>query len=169
MPDIAPTTLDGLRHALILAVLAVAVVTDLRRRRIYNALTFPAMAVGLVVNGVADGPAGLLRAAAGLALGGALFLLPVAFLGRGAGDLKLLAAMGALGGPTFALWCALYTGAAGMVFAVAVLLARRRFTPVVAGMALDLYVGQMPEASSNIRLPYALPIAAGALAALAFA
>ena len=166
MLDLAPTTTEALRQAIILAVLAVAVVTDLRRRRIYNALTFPAMALGLVVNGVAGGPDGLLWSAAGLLLGAALFVLPVAFLGRGAGDLKLLAALGALGGPAFVGWCALYTGVAGAVFGVAVLAARRRFTAVVGGMALDVYTGQLPQATSNIRLPYALPIAAGAVAAM---
>jgi len=87
-------------------------------------------------------------------------------LGRGAGDLKLLAALGALGGPMFVFWCALYTGAFGAIFAVVVLLVRRRFTLVAGGMALDLVTGQVPTATSNIRLPYAIPIALGAVAAL---
>ena len=37
-------------------------------------------------------------------LGALLFVLPVAFLRRGAGDLKLLASLGAIGGPAFVLW-----------------------------------------------------------------
>lgn len=158
--------LTGLQEALLVAILAAAVVTDVRRRRIYNALTFPAMAAGLVAGGIADGPAGVGAAIAGLALGAALFAMPVAFLGRGAGDLKLLAAVGALGGPVYVIWSALLTGVAGAVFAVAVLLAQRSFVLVVGGMALDAVSGQLPVAKSNIRLPYAIPIAAGTIATL---
>jgi prepilin peptidase CpaA len=160
-------TVDDVRHGLIVLTVGVAVVTDLRRRRIFNALTVPVMALGLVLGGAADGFSGLTSATLGLLLGAALFLLPVAFLGRGAGDLKLLAAVGALGGPSFVVWCALLTGVAGAVFAAAVLLSKRRFGMVVGGMALDVVSGQLPAPVSNIRLPYAVPIAAGALAALA--
>jgi prepilin peptidase CpaA len=151
----------------IIAVLAVAVTTDIRRRKIYNALTLPAMALGLVLNTVTNGFSGLIFAITGLLLGAVLFSLPVAFLGRGAGDLKLLAAVGTLGGPVFVLWCALLTGVAGALFAIAVLLRKRRFGVVLAGMALDVAEGQVPVAASGLRLPYAIPIAAGAVAALA--
>jgi prepilin peptidase CpaA len=152
----------------ILVVVAIAVVTDLRQRKIYNALTFPAMALGLVLNTVADGPTGILLSLTGLLLGAALFLIPVAAGGRGAGDLKLLAATGALGGPVFILWCALFTSLIGGVFAIAVLLAKRRFISVAGGMALSLYSQGAPRMISNIRLPYAVPIALGAVAALVY-
>jgi prepilin peptidase CpaA len=151
----------------ILIVVSVAVATDVRQRRIYNALTVPAMVFGLSLRAATDGTTGLLSAVAGLLLGAALFTIPVVFLGRGAGDLKLLAALGAIGGPGFVVWCALLTGAAGAAFAVIVLLSRRRFGMVVGGMALDMISGQMPAAASNIRLPYAVPIALGAVATIA--
>ncbi len=163
----SPDSLPLVVQALILIVVAIAVVTDVRRRRIYNALTFPTMAVGLVLNTALDGASGLLAALAGLVLGFVLFIIPVAVMGRGAGDLKLLAAVGALGGPVFVVWCALFTSVAGGVFALGVLLAKRQLLPVVGGMVLELYSGQLPGAYSNIRLPYAIPIAVGAVAALA--
>src|SRR4051794_17368678 len=108
MIDIArDATIHPLLQALILTVVAIAVVTDLRHRRIYNVLTFPAMAAGLVLNTAQNGVSGFLLALTGLLLGAALFFIPVAVMGRGAGDLKLLAAVGALGGPVFVIWCAL--------------------------------------------------------------
>ena len=168
MPDSLLTTNAELAVLLIAAVLAIAVVTDMRRRKIYNVLTLPAMAIGIVVNGVDGGLDGLLLSLAGVFLGAALFVLPVAFLGRGAGDLKLIAAIGAIGGPVFVLWSALFAGVAGAVFAISVLLVRRRFGVVLADMALDVTSGHLPAANSNIRLPYAGPIEAGAIAALAF-
>jgi len=167
MPTPSTFSADDIRQMLIVLIVGIAVVTDLRRRKIYNALTFPAMALGLIVGAVADGPSGLLRAGLGLLLGAALFALPVAFLGRGAGDLKLMAAVGALGGPLFVVWCALLTGVAGAVLAIVVLLAKRRFGVVIGGIALDAVSRRLPVAASNIRLPYAVPIAAGAVMALA--
>ena len=165
---VSDSTIDTLLQVSILVVVAIAVVTDLRRRRIYNLLTFPAMALGLVLNTSMDGGKGLLLSAAGLLLGAALFFIPVAAGGRGAGDLKLLAAIGALGGPVFVFWCAIFTSIIGGVFAIVVLLAKRRFISVTGGMAVDLYTGQAPRMTSNIRLPYAIPIALGAVAALIF-
>src|SRR3954454_24053864 len=140
------------RPVLIVIAVSIALVTDIRSRRIYNALTFPTMVLGLAIGILAHGLSGLGDAAAGLALGAALFVIPVAFFGRGAGDLKLLAAVGALGGPTFVVWCALLTGAAGAVLAIAVLLAKRRFGAVVGGMTIDIVSGLIPTATSGIRL-----------------
>jgi prepilin peptidase CpaA len=128
------------------------------------------MALGLALNAALDGPLGLERALAGLGLGVALFFVPFAFGGMGAGDLKLLAALGALGGPGFVVWCALYAGVAGGAFAVATLLANRRFGQVVAGMAATVLIARrMPGAYSGLKLPFAVPIAFGAVAALALA
>jgi len=155
-------------QVLILVIVAIAVVTDIRRRRIYNVLTFPAMALGIVLNTVLHGGTGLVLSVSGLLLGAAIFFIPVTAGGRGAGDLKLLAAVGAFGGPVFVFWTALFTSMIGGVFAVAVLLYKRRFISVAGGMALDLYTQQTPRMTSNIRLPYAIPIALGAIVALIF-
>jgi prepilin peptidase CpaA len=169
MPDIAfDNPLDPMLQALILVVVAIAVVTDIRRRRIYNVLTFPAMALGIVLNTVLHGGAGLLLSVTGLLLGAAIFFIPVAAGGRGAGDLKLLAAIGALGGPVFVFWCAIFTSMIGGVYALVMLLAKRRLFSVIGGWAIDLYTLQTPRMTSNIRLPYAIPIALGAVAALVF-
>jgi prepilin peptidase CpaA len=167
MSDFIPGNAEALIDLTIVIVACIAVWTDLTTRRIPNLLTFPAMGAGLLMNAVASGWSGLLTAGGGLLVGFALFVLPVAFLGRGAGDLKLLAALGALGGPLFAVWCALLTGVFGLLLGAGMLLAKRRLTQVVGGMALDVSSGQFPVAASNIRLPYALPIAAGAVVPLA--
>jgi prepilin peptidase CpaA len=158
--------IPALASVAVLLVCGLAVVTDVRQRRVLNIVTFPAMALGLVLNIATNGFSGLAFAISGLLLGVLLFLVPVAFMGRGAGDLKLLAALGALGGPGFVVWTALWSGVAGGIFALAVLLNKRGFGVVLAGFALDARSGQFPVARSNIRLPYAVPIAVGALVAL---
>jgi prepilin peptidase CpaA len=169
MPEFLTLQIPASAVIAILAVCGVAVVTDIRQRRILNVVTFPAMAIGLALNTAAYGFSGLAFAASGLLIGVLLFVVPVAFMGRGAGDLKLLAALGALGGPAFVFWTALWSGALGGVFAFVVLISQRRLGPVLAGFALDAQAGQFPVARSNIRLPYAVPIAAGAFIGLLFA
>jgi prepilin peptidase CpaA len=83
-----------------------AAVIDGRTGRIPNWLTLPSMGFGLVVNGIAHGPGG-----AGLSLFGLILcaLVPWLLFQRsggqaiGGGDVKLVAAIGALTGPTLGL------------------------------------------------------------------
>lgn len=102
-------------------VCVVAVVTDLRARRIPNWLTFPAILVGLVINttlppifleGV-GWTVGLFSSLAGCLL----LLLTFGFLGFinfvGMGDVKLMAAVGALLRWPVALWALAYVALAG--------------------------------------------------------
>lgn len=157
-----PTTIE----TVIAMTVAVAAVTDIRRRRIYNALTFPALATGFALNGALNGGQGLFTATTGFLLASVLFLIPVAMGGMGAGDLKLMAALGALGGPIFGIWCVFFASIAGGLFAVATLVARKQFLNVTGGLVLAWYTQQPLRAESNIRIPYALPIAFGAVAAM---
>src|SRR5437016_4223271 len=95
----AQGALDGVTLAfdgVTLAALAVATVTDLRRREVPNWLTYPAFAFGLGANTALLGSGAL-----GQALFAVLFVLLVLGLpcwlgGIGAGDLKLMLAVAAL-------------------------------------------------------------------------
>ena len=164
-PSYLPPALAIAPLVLLVVVVVAAAIVDIRERRIPNVITFPAMAAGFVVSTwvAEDHARGALMSLAGWALGIALFLIPVAFMGRGAGDLKLLAAVGAIGGPVFVVWAAVLTTAFGGVFAIGVLLAKRQFGTVTGGIALDVVTRQKIQATSDIRLPYAVPIAAGAI------
>jgi prepilin peptidase CpaA len=109
---------------LILAVaLAAAVVIDVRTRRIPNALTM-GMALagfGLAVIGAGVTPT---QALLGL-LVGLVVMLPAHVIGAtGAGDVKLVAAIGSLVGPALALRVCLYSAVAGGALAVFVALQR---------------------------------------------
>lgn len=87
--------------ALILAL--IAGLSDLRNRRIPNRLTVPAFLIGLTINGCAGGWHGLLRGVEGAGLG-LVLLLPVVLLrGLGAGDWKLMGALGAFVGPNMTI------------------------------------------------------------------
>ena len=86
---------------LLVAACAVGAVCDLCYRRIPNWLTLPALPAACLVAGLDAGWTGLAWAAAGAGLGAALLVGPWRLGWVGAGDVKLLAAVGALGGPLF--------------------------------------------------------------------
>lgn len=77
----------------------VAFVTDLRARRIPNLLTFPAAGFGLALNLSTGGWEGLLLSISGLLLAPCLLSLVHGGKGPGMGDIKLVAALGAILGP----------------------------------------------------------------------
>lgn len=165
--------------AVVVGLTLVAAVTDLKTRRIPNALTFTGLLAGLVDAAFAG------WGALGLSLAGMLvcalpFVLLFVFAGGGAGDAKLMAAVGAwLGLPVglFALACVLIAGAA---LALGVMCWGRSFRGVWGnflwilmsfktaaagrGAARRAYV--LPAAESLHAMPYGIAIFVGcALAA----
>jgi prepilin peptidase CpaA len=110
--------------------LGVAVYTDLRTRRIPNWLTgaIAAAGFGLAFGGGAVSP---LQALLGL-LAGLALMMPGHVIGAtGAGDVKLLAAVGAVVGPDMALRAFLYSAVTGGVFAVVVAARRGILAPTL--------------------------------------
>ena len=83
--------------------LVLAAAADIRTHRIPNWLTLAGLAVGLVGNGWLGGGGGLRESLAGIGVA-SLALALYAVRALGAGDVKLLGAVGALMGPGFLLW-----------------------------------------------------------------
>lgn len=109
------------RHLILpvaLSVTLVAVYTDCRWRTIKNVVTFPAIALGLLLHTLSNGWPGLLFSAAGLLVGVGLMLIPFLYGQMGAGDVKLMAALGSLFGGYDILNVFLYTTVAGGVLAL---------------------------------------------------
>lgn len=160
----------------VLLVGAIACVTDVRSRRIPNWLTFGASIAAFVFSSITAGPWGLAASLGGWAVGAALFMPVFLLRGMGAGDVKLMAALGAWVGPSLAMWMTLYAAVAGGVFAAIVTLAAGCFGTMVRnvwGLLMFWRVaGIQPHPELTLatargpRLPYAFPIAAGAVAGL---
>jgi prepilin peptidase CpaA len=149
----------------------VAVVWDIATRRIPNVLTFGAAVIGLVVHAYVGGWNGLGMAAAGWLAGVALFFPVFALGGMGAGDVKLLGAVGAWLGPIAALWVALYSGIAGGVIGLIVAgFSGYLGQALINVKSLVMYwriVGLKPAPELTLsthkgpRLAYAVPVFAG--------
>src|SRR5262245_4314918 len=103
---------------LAVAVAVIAAGWDIRTRRIPNTLTFGASFVALVLHGYFGGWTGAGLSVAGWAVGLVLFLPFFALGGMGAGDVKLLAAVGAGVGPLAAVVAARLAVLAGGQVAV---------------------------------------------------
>ncbi|HET8773167.1 MAG TPA: A24 family peptidase, partial [Thermoanaerobaculia bacterium] len=111
----------------------VATVVDIRTRRIPNDLTatMAGLGIGLSASGISGVPlwASMLGFVVGLAL-----MMPGHLLGAtGAGDVKLMGAVGAIVGPATVVNAFLFTAVAGGILAVVVALRRRRLVATIAG------------------------------------
>jgi len=158
-------------HVAALVVALGGCVTDLRTRRIPNLLTVGAALVAFGYHGFTGGLSGLGVSIGGWLVGGVIFLPLFAVRGLGGGDVKLMAALGAWIGPTAAVWLALYTALAGGVFALLVALSRGYVRQALSNVWSILVFWRIAgiqehpvfnvDSTRAVRMPYALPIAAG--------
>ena len=139
------------------AVATVAAVYDVRWRKIPNWLTLSALVGGLVLQIVRAGLAGV-----PVALGGALLglcvLLPFYVIGAmGAGDVKLMAGIGALVGPHALVSVAIYGALIGGAISVAILAQRGRLQFALA----EIMTRPTNLTRSGAKAPYGVAIAGG--------
>lgn len=162
--------LSSVAFATVVIGVLVATIVDLRTRRIPNALTgsMALLGVGLAVSGISGLSLG--ASMAGLVIGMAL-MMPGHLLGAtGAGDVKLMGAVGAIVGPALVLNAFLLTALAGGVLAVAVAIRRRRLALTLTGtgrlMARSAGAGETIRSTAANRFAYGPAIAVGSVLAL---
>jgi len=148
-----------------------AVREDLLAHRIPNRLTGSLLFLGFLLQFVFGGWSALGQAALG-ALVGLSLLMPLYLLrAMGAGDVKLLAAMGALLGPYWALVAGINTLIAGGVLAIGYLMiGTLRAALMSAGAPWSVRLSHARVRAQQLRrerFPYALAIAVGAVGAVA--
>ena len=146
-----------LTSAVVIAIGLPAIWIDTRTQRIPNALVGATLLAGGAVQLGTHGSAGIGLALGGIAVG-LLFFLPLYVAGAmGAGDVKLMAALGALIGPQTAAIAVAFTLVAGSILALATVGWRRWSTLATT----------QPESSGALvgRIPYAGAIVTGTLAA----
>jgi len=170
---------DSLTGGILLAVVATAAVFDIRWRKIPNWLTLSGMTAGLALKTLLHGFAGLRLSAEGLALGFGIYLLFYWLRAMGAGDVKLMAAVGAIAGPV--LWFNIFLAAsvASGILAVCLSLVKGRFRQTlwnVGYLTVELLHFRRPyykhpeldvKSGHALKLPHGVAIAAGVAACMA--
>jgi len=160
-----------LTNVALVVILVTATVTDIVGHRIPNWLSLGGAVLGLVLSSVFFGPAGALTACVGWAVGLGLLLPFYMAGGMAAGDVKLMATVGAFVGWKLVLAAAACTLIFGGVLAVLkiALHAQARATLTRYGQMFKVFFTTMQlvyekppagEAAAQ-RFPYALAIAVG--------
>jgi prepilin peptidase CpaA len=163
----------------LITMVGIAAATDVGLRRIPNILTVTGFAFALAVRALGPEPlvGGLLGAAIGFALSFPMF----AAGGMGGGDVKLLTAVGAFLGPGKFIVAFLATAVIGAVIGVIAAARQGALSSTFLSMK-DLAVGtarravlssagtELPtlDKPGAVRIPYGVPIAAGALIGLLY-
>lgn len=165
---------------LVTAVLVLAAVIDGIKLKVPNWVTFPLIIGGWVYFGITGGWSGLGYSLLGTGVGLALLLPLYAIGGMGAGDVKLLAGVGAWMGSTTTFYAFCLSTVVGAVIAVGMVLYRRswqkhrdNFMMIVQEVVTvrnptELSTIAAERKSSMLLLPYGIPIAIGSIAYFAW-
>jgi prepilin peptidase CpaA len=175
-----PTLLHGIVENwptwLLSVILIVAAVIDGWILKVPNWLTLPLVLAGWVAGAFCGGFSGLAWSMAGTVVGLGLLLPAYAIGGMGAGDVKLMAGIGAWIGATATFYAFCVSAIAGGVIAVGMVLYRRRWHHHLLQffhIVDEIMTIRDPEALSTIAaqrkssmmlLPYGIPIALGTIA-----
>lgn len=163
-----------LRLGVLTVFLLASVYTDLANRKIPNRLVYTGLGVAVLCQALLPSGEGAWASLQGMGLGLVMFLPLYLVRAMGAGDVKLMAMVGAFVGPHLVVGATLATLIAGGVMAVMAVLMKHEFWSLIEnlkamflGSMVKLGSGQLPvpdqPAASVGKLPYALPIAAGTL------
>lgn len=156
---------------LLLVTILICIYTDLKERKIYNSMLLPSFFLGVLINLFNSGWSGLIYSGQGFFLGLGLLLLPFILNGIGAGDVKLLAVIGAIKGPEFVFYAFLGAALAGGIISLGLLLYQGRLRKTLGNLGRGLIilltsrfrVIAFGDSSEQNLIPYGVAIGAGTL------
>jgi prepilin peptidase CpaA len=147
---------------------------DLRIRRIPNWLNLSGIVLGLLVNAFFE-PHGLMEAVGGLICALVVYIPLYLVRGMGAGDVKLMAAVGAITGPANWIGIFLATAILGGIASLVLVAAKGRFRQTASNIGIilaELAHRRLPTAKNErldirdaraLRMPHGAFIASGAM------
>jgi prepilin peptidase CpaA len=162
-----------LLNSILIVLIIIVCYSDIRWNRIHNIVTIPALLTGVLLNLLFTGSAGLKLSLIGMTIGFCILLLLFLAGGIGGGDIKLLAAIGAIKGYPFILWATFYGVLVGGIIALFVMarygvmwqsiknICYRGWCLVVPGLK---YVPL--DKSASLKIPYGVAIGIGTIWAL---
>jgi prepilin peptidase CpaA len=144
--------------------------TDWRSRRIPNWLTVPGLLIGIALSAVAAGWAGARSSLEGAALGLAILLPFVLVRSLGAGDWKLVGALGAFLGPQRLLAVLFASILVAGVMAAVLIVWKRRVRETLRNMwrmLASFLTLHLPDSDLSLENPQALKVPFGVAVAIA--
>ena len=179
----------SLNKIVLVVLLVLSVKYDVTERRIPNKLTFPVILWGIASAGIFSGFNGILFSISGFLVGLAVFFVPFVMGGMGAGDVKLMAAVGSILGWKLTVYSALLTAIAGGIIVIGYTIYTGKFVGMIKNMGIHfikwiLYVIYLATHSDHVYtkyksvivskadeektyIPYGVAIAVGTLVVLA--
>lgn len=159
------------------SVLLISFITDIRKRKILNIITFPAIIFAFMFYTIFEGWSGFLFSGKGFLVGLCLLLIPYLLGGMGAGDVKLMSAIGALMGTSFVFYSFIYTALIGGGIGLVLIFKTRGFMNSIKAfyfnftniVLLRCNLGSMiipTNTKSSISFPYGVAIVLGTLCTL---
>ncbi len=161
---------------------------DAKNKIIPNKYTIPALVVGFILMTINYGFVGLIDSFKGLLLGFFIFFIPFILGFMGAGDVKLMAAIGALKGFTFTVYALLATGVAGGIMVIIYAIYKKQMLKTIINMfglilrplAKMIYLNSgnkvakkilsffenVKQEHTDLYIPYAIPITVGTIGIL---
>jgi prepilin peptidase CpaA len=166
--------IEQYREMVLLLMVSIAAVNDLTTRLIPNRLLLAGLACALLLHALSAAPgAALLSALGGMAVGLAMFLPFYVVRGMAAGDVKMMAVVGAFSGPNDAIQIAVLTWCVGGVMALVLVLLRGRLQLALGNIGRLVLAALSPRARaataashSSGSLPYGVAIAVGTVMVL---
>jgi prepilin peptidase CpaA len=158
----------------LLLVLAVSLYTDVKRRKILNSVTIPSIVFGFLYYLFSQGVDGFFFSGKGFLAGFSFLFIPYLLGGMGAGDVKLMAAIGALMGTNFVFYSFIYTALIGGVISIVLILKKNGVKYSFKSFFFHLVffrsnLGSLIAANdkkSSILFPYGVAISLGTCCAL---
>ncbi|MEH7112644.1 prepilin peptidase [Neobacillus niacini] len=159
-----------IKTVLIVALL-ISLITDIKNRKILNIVTTPSVLFALFYYTTTLGLEGFVFSIKGFGVGLGLLLIPYMLGGMGAGDVKLMAAIGALMGTSFVFYCFLYTALIGGLIALMIILKQKGLVITIKTFFYKIVffqsnVGSIvlkKENQTGISFPYGVAIVLGTL------
>ncbi|KAF0091257.1 MAG: prepilin peptidase CpaA [Fusobacteria bacterium] len=161
---------------------------DIKNKLIPNKYTIPALIAGFVLMTMNYGLDGLKNSFLGFLLGLFIFFLPFIFGLMGAGDVKLMAAIGALKGFAFTVYALFAIGIAGGIMVIIYAIYKKQMLKTIINMfgiilrplAKMIYLNssnkfagkiynffeKVKQEHSELYIPYAIPITVGTIGVL---
>ncbi|HUU83089.1 MAG TPA: A24 family peptidase [Phycisphaerae bacterium] len=168
----------GMTCAILVPGILLASWIDYAQRRVPNWLNALLIVCGFVVQGYFHGVAGLGMGLGGLAVGFGVLIVPWLMHAMGAGDVKLMAAIGVWFGPWMTLVSFAVGGVIGGVIAVVMIVSTGRLRNAWGNLGVILIKCSNPKlafedfgsahsfGSTSLLLPYGVPLTIGSLIVL---